>query len=129
MTMTSYLWHFTALAAAAACLAQLHLLPTAPIGGGSWWLQKLPLIGVAVLFLAAIIAVLSPKERAGLLAGSRAAAAAADTAGTRWFVAFAGAGLAASFEVWTAAEGAPRLAVPGMIGVLVIHAALRRSPA
>ena len=127
MTMTSYLWHFTALAASALCLAQLHLLPTAPIGSGSWWLQKLPLMGLALVFLAGLIALLSPKERAALITRAPGIVAGVDPVSTRRLVALAGLGLAASFELWTAAEGAPRLAVPGMVGVLAIHHALART--
>ena len=126
MTMTSYLWHFTALAASALCLAQLHLLPTARIGTGAWWLQKLPLMGLALVILAGIIAVLSPKERNGLLGGATGNVTIDDTAMSRRLTALVGFSLAASFELWTAAEGAPMLAVPGIIGVLTIHAFLKR---
>ena len=37
----------------------------------------------------------------------------------------AGFVLAAGFEIWTAAEGKPMLALPGMLAVLAVHHTLR----
>jgi hypothetical protein len=124
MTMTSYLWHFTALAVAAFGFSKVNLLPTAAVGTGAWWLQKLPLMGAALLVLLGIIAVLSSKERNGLLGGT--------TSGTRTGVpeskaltigtGVAAFALAAGFETWTAAAGKAQFVIPGTIAVLAVHA-------
>ncbi len=99
MTMTSYLWHFTALAIAAAICVPLHLLPTAVIGSGAWWLSKLPVMGIAISVLSVIVVLLSRKERAGLLASK-----AIDGRSTR-HAGFAALVMAGGFEVWTSATG------------------------
>jgi Acyltransferase family len=129
MTMTSYLWHFTALSIAAVILNQVGLLPTAAPGTGAWWLQKLPLMGTAMVILIGIIVLLSPKERKGLMGAPKASSLApleSDAKATAAIVAVSGFVLAAGFEVWTAAEGRAILALPGMIAVLAVHITLRR---
>ncbi len=127
MTMTSYLWHFTALAAAALLLSKTtHLLPKAAIGTGSWWLQKLPLMGAAFIVLALIVVMLSPKERQGLLAKRSVAEPIADTPLVAGLTGLCGFALAAGFEIWTTAEDKPYLAVPGMLLVLAVHFGLKQ---
>jgi hypothetical protein len=131
MTMTSYLWHFTALATAALLLSKTtHLLPTAVIGSGSWWLQKLPLMGAAFVVLAALVAFLSPKERKGLMGGDKsdrsAAAPVADTKVVAYLTGLCGFALAAGFEIWTTAEDKPYLAIPGMLVVIAVHFGLKQ---
>jgi hypothetical protein len=123
MTMTSYLWHFTALAIAVFGLSKIQMLPTADAGSGAWWLQKLPMMGVALIVLVGFIAALSSKERRGL-----SPAVAVDTSAPRMngtataAIAFS---LAASFEMWTASAGNVRLAVPGLVLMLSAHMILR----
>jgi hypothetical protein len=129
MTMTSYLWHFTALSIAAVILSRFNLLPTAAVGSGAWWLQKLPVMATALVILAGLVLVLSPKERKGLLLGDRAAGVTPTWTLSTHTVAYltgaAGFVLAAGFEIWTAAEGSPMLAIPGMLAVLGVHNGLR----
>lgn len=131
MTMTSYLWHFTALSIAAVILGRWNLLPTALVGSGAWWLQKLPVMAVALAVLAGLVLVLSPKERKGLLGGGDPEAASApkwtfSAHAVAYLTGAAGFVLAAGFEIWTAAEGSPMLAIPGMLAVLGVHHGLRR---
>lgn len=122
MTMTSYLWHFTALAISAVICQPLGLLPTATVGSGAWWLQKLPLMGVALIVLAVFVTVRSGKERRGLLGGMDARMNASNGA-----TAIAAIALATGFELWTAAEGDARYALPGIGLVLAVHAYLRNA--
>ncbi len=68
ISLSVYLWHFTAATVASAILYALDLLPTAEVGTGAWWIQKLPLMGLSALALAAIIAVVGRFERQALLA-------------------------------------------------------------
>jgi hypothetical protein len=129
MTMTSYLWHFTALSIAAVILSRFNLLPTAVVGSGAWWLQKLPVMAVALMVLAGLVLVLSPKERKGLFSSEAASPVTPNRMLSGRTVAIltgvAGFVLAAGFETWTAAEGSPMLAIPGMLAVLGVHYGLR----
>ncbi|MEM9654931.1 MAG: acyltransferase [Actinomycetota bacterium] len=68
MAMTVYLWHFTAAVAAGAVLYGIGFLPTAAAGTAAWWIQKLPLIALSAVFLAAIVALFGRYERGALLA-------------------------------------------------------------
>lgn len=68
VALTVYLWHFTAAVAAVAILFGLGVLPTAAVGSFSWWIQKLPMTGLSMLILAAIVAAVSKVERRALLA-------------------------------------------------------------
>lgn len=68
VAMSVYLWHFTAAIAAAAVFHMLGWLPTADVGTFAWWLEKLPLMGLAALILVAIVAKVMPIERKALLA-------------------------------------------------------------
>lgn len=120
MAMTSYLWHFTALAVSALVCAEVGLLPTAPVASGAWWAQKLPMMGVALAVLAGVIALLAGKERAGLSAMSDGAVGSPTTAAT---LALA---LATGFETWTAAAGRLGFAAAGMVLVLLVHRRLTR---
>ncbi len=125
MTMTSYLWHFTALAVAAFVFSRLDLLPTGEVGTGRWWLAKVPLMICALIILTGLIRLLSPKERNGLLA-SVASTTGSSTAPGRWSTVALAVGLAGGFEVWTVSKGNPVWAVPGMASILLVNAALRR---
>ena len=68
VAMSVYLWHFTAAIAASALLYVADLLPTAAVGTGAWWIQKLPMMALASIILAAIVARVSPIEQRALLA-------------------------------------------------------------
>ena len=71
MAMTIYLWHMTAAIGAVAIVWQLGLLPTATVGSGAWWIQKLPIFGLSIVLLALIVAAVSGVERRSLLAPAR----------------------------------------------------------
>jgi hypothetical protein len=122
MTMTSYLWHFTALAIAALGLSRINLLPTASIGSGSWWLQKLPLMAAALVVQVGLIILLSGKERKGLVVGSSNSFELCESRTMRCGTGAAAFILAAGFETWTAAKGNPIFVVPGILAVLAVHA-------
>lgn len=122
ITMTSYLWHFTALSIAAVVLAPLHLLPTAAIGSGAWWWQKLVVIATAFVVLVGLVTVFAKKERAGLLGADKSGSVA--VSGSPWFTGPLALTLAASFECWTAAAGNRFLLVSGMAGVVSVHRVL-----
>lgn len=68
VAMSVYLWHFSAAVAASAVLYAAGMLPTAEIGTGAWWIQKLPLMGLASLFLVGIVAVVARVEQKALFA-------------------------------------------------------------
>jgi len=68
VAMSVYLWHFTAAIISTAAFYAMGWLPTAAVGTGTWWLQKLPLMAVSAIVLAAIVAKVMPIERKGLLA-------------------------------------------------------------
>jgi fucose 4-O-acetylase-like acetyltransferase len=125
MTMTSYLWHFTALSVAVFGLSQVDMLPTASVGTAAWWLQKVPVMGCALVVLAGIIAVLSAKERQGLVSMTSSERPASSVSGGA--TAALAVALAASFELWTASSGSLRFALPGMIMMLGVHIILRNA--
>lgn len=68
VALTVYLWHFTAAVLSTAVLYALGFLPTAAVGTGAWWIQKLPFMALSTLLLAAIIALVSKFERNALFA-------------------------------------------------------------
>jgi len=73
VAMSVYLWHFTAAIAATAVFYAMRWLPThgiasGVVGTGAWWLHKLPLMLVATIILAGIVAKVMPIERNALLA-------------------------------------------------------------
>jgi hypothetical protein len=126
ITMTSYLWHFTALSIAAVLLAPTGLLPSTAVGTSSWWLHKMVLIGVAIVVLAVIVRLVGSKERAGLVGGSPSPLAIDHVrTGTALSVGL-GLVLAAAFEVWTTDGGGSGRAVPAMATVVAVHLTLRR---
>lgn len=68
VSLSVYLWHFTAFLAVAAACYSVGWLPTATVATSAWWLQKLPMMFGAAVVLAAIVAVVSGVERRALLA-------------------------------------------------------------
>ncbi|MCP4960390.1 MAG: acyltransferase [Actinomycetia bacterium] len=69
VAMSVYLWHMTAAILAGLVAWPLGLLPTADVGTGAWWLQKLPLMAVSTVILAGLVAAFSRIERQSLLGG------------------------------------------------------------
>jgi hypothetical protein len=68
IAMSVYLWHFTAAIAASAIFYVFDWLPTAAVGTNAWWIQKLPVMGLSAVILAAIVVKVSPIEQKALLA-------------------------------------------------------------
>jgi hypothetical protein len=68
VSMSVYLWHLTAAVGASAILYAAGALPTAEIGSIGWWIEKLPMIGLALVLLVPIVAVVGRFERTALLA-------------------------------------------------------------
>lgn len=68
VAMSVYLWHFTAAVAAGGVLYLGGWLPTAAVGSGAWWLQKLPLFALSAVFLTGIVALVARFEQRSLLA-------------------------------------------------------------
>ncbi|MGB3734359.1 MAG: hypothetical protein WA964_05345, partial [Ilumatobacter sp.] len=68
MSMSVYLWHFTAAVVASAGLYAVGMLPSAPIGSTEWWMQKIPVVVFALAVLVPIVAAVSRVERRALLA-------------------------------------------------------------
>ena len=68
MSMSVYLWHFTAAVVASAGLYAAGMLPSAEIGSGAWWLQKVPVVALALVVLVPIVAAVARVERRALLA-------------------------------------------------------------
>ena len=68
ISLTVYLWHFTAFVLVAAGAYAAGMLPTADVASTAWWVQKVPMMFGAALVLAAIVALASGVERRALLA-------------------------------------------------------------
>jgi len=68
VSLTVYLWHFTAAVAATAILYAGGILPTAAVGTLAWWVQKIPLIALSAVILAGIVALVARFEQAALFA-------------------------------------------------------------
>lgn len=68
MSMSVYLWHFTAAVAASAGLYVAGLLPSAPIGTADWWVQKISVVLLSLVALVPIVAAVGRVERRALLA-------------------------------------------------------------
>ncbi len=68
VAMSVYLWHFTAAVISGGLLYAAGWLPTAAVGTPAWWLQKLPLIALSMIVLAAIVSVVARFEQRALLA-------------------------------------------------------------
>ena len=68
IAMSVYLWHMTAAIAACAIMLGLGILPTADVGTAAWWIQKLPMFGIALVILVGIVAKVAKVEQKALLA-------------------------------------------------------------
>ena len=111
MAMTIYLWHMTAAIGAVAIVWQLGLLPTATVGSGAWWIQKLPIFGLSIVLLALIVAVVSGVERRSLLTPAR------DWIGGWVSMAVTVVVVSSMLKLWTA--GSPLAAAVGSTAVFV----------
>lgn len=117
VSMSVYLWHFTAAAGASALLYAAGSLPSAAIGSTAWWIEKVPVIGMSLLLLVAIVAAVARFERRALLA-----------ARTPWRGGGVGAigialAVSASLKVWSL--GNIGAVVAGCVGLLAAGVALR----
>lgn len=68
VSMSVYLWHFTAAVIGSAVLYAVGALPTAEIGTTSWWWQKVPMIALSLVVLVPVVGVVSRVERRALFA-------------------------------------------------------------
>ncbi|MFV0260307.1 MAG: acyltransferase family protein [Acidimicrobiales bacterium] len=68
VAMSVYLWHFTAAAAAGAVMYATGTLPTAAVGTGAWWLQKVPFLALATIVLVGLVSRVARVEQGALLA-------------------------------------------------------------
>lgn len=68
ISMSVYLWHFTAAVAAAGVLYGVGALPSAAIGSSAWWIQKVPVVALSLLILIPVVAAVARVERRALLA-------------------------------------------------------------
>lgn len=117
MAMTVYLWHFTAAVAAGAVLYAIGVLPTAAVGTLAWWFQKLPLIALSTVILAAIVATVGRFERGALLA-----ARAPWTGGPASMIAVA-ATVSIAIKVWTSGN-AVAIATSAAVVLIAYHVVL-----
>lgn len=106
VTMTVYLWHFTAITVAGGVFYASGRLTHAPVGSAPWWWNKAAMMVAAALVLAAIVALVGKHERRGLLAAQRGSFTNAQVAALSTMV-------AVGFEVWTLAGTAPPLILVG----------------
>ncbi len=68
VSMSVYLWHFTAAVAASAVLYATGMLPSAAIGSSAWWLEKVPVVVLSLVLLLPIVLAVGRVERRALLA-------------------------------------------------------------
>ncbi len=120
VSMSVYLWHFTAAVGASAVLYAVGALPTAAIGSAAWWVQKLPVIGLALVLLVPIVACVGRFERRALLAERVRWDGTATTATSLALV------VSASLKVWSL--GNVGAVVVGAVGIATASLALRRTP-
>ncbi len=116
--MSVYLWHFTAAVIAGVVLLFLDALPTAAVGSGEWWIQKLPLIALSFVVLLAILAAVKRFEVRGLLAPKSA------YGGSMVQMLVSAAALSAGVKLWTG--GSTTKIIAGLvITTLVWHLDLK----
>ncbi len=117
MAMSIYLWHMTAAIVAVLIAWAAGLLPTAAVGTAAWWVQKLPLMGIAAVVLTGIVAVVGRYERMSLLARPK------PWSGSAVSMLALAAVVSAGLKVWT--NGTPIGAAIGAAVVLVAWKELR----
>jgi len=122
VSLTVYLWHFTAFVVVAAAAYAGGVLPSAEVATGAWWVQKLPMMLASTVVLAAIVRVVSGVERRALLA-PRAA-----WRGSEGSMLLTAAGISAAIKVWGLGSG--EAVMVGAVALLVIwRTVLRAEPA
>ena len=118
VSMSVYLWHFTAAVGASAVLYGVGRLPASEVGSAAWWFEKIPVLLVSLVLLVPIVAVVSPVER-------RALSAERSTWNGRASVAVGLAMLVStSIKLWSA--GSVTAVAAGAVGVMVAGLLLRR---
>ncbi len=120
--MSVYLWHFTAAVIAGVGLLLLDSLPTAAVGTGEWWIQKLPLIGLSFVILVGILSLVKRFEVQGLLAPK------APYQGSMVRMLCSAAALSAGIKLWTGGSTA-KIVLGLAITTLVWHFDLKARPA
>ncbi len=95
VSMSVYLWHMTAAAAAGAVFYALGWLPTAEVGTGAWWLQKMPMLAASALILVGLVAIVSRAERTALLAPR------SPWNGDQWSMLLAAGVLSTGIKLWS----------------------------
>lgn len=123
VTMTSYLWHFTALIAAAGAALGLGLLPTSAVGSANWWMHKALMITMSAAVLVGVLLTVGRKETSALQSGASNQPSARDNVAVTALLALT---LAAGFEIWTAAHGHLASIGAGTGLVLTVRYCLRR---
>ena len=119
VSMSVYLWHFTAAVVASALLHGAGRLPSAAIGSSAWWVQKLPVLALSFVLIVPIVAAVARVERRALLAERVAWQGRASTAVLLALL------LSTSIKLWSA--GSVAAVVAGALGVLVVSIPVGRS--
>ena len=121
ISMSIYLWHMTAMVGACLVLWGMGWLPAAPVGGALWWVQKVPLMLLALVLLVGIVTLVGPAERRSLLAPSAA------WGGGAVSMLLTAAGVSTALKLWS--TGSPSTVALGIVGLLVIWRAVLRPDA
>ncbi len=119
--MSVYLWHFTAAVIAGVGLLLLDSLPTAAVGTGEWWIQKLPLIGLSFVILVGVLSLVKRFEVQGLLAPK------APYRGSMARMLCSAAALSAGIKLWTGGS-TTKIVIGLAITTLVWHLDLKARP-
>ena len=120
ISMSVYLWHFTAAVVASAVLYAIGALPSAAIGSSAWWIQKVPVVGLALLVLVPFVAIVSRVERRSLFAERVA------THHSPIVVLGLAAAISMALKLWTA--GTPAAALVGAAVIVAAPLVLRHRP-
>ncbi len=118
VSMSVYLWHMTAAIGAGSLFWTMGWLPTAPVGTAAWWLQKAPLMLVALVVLIGTVAAVARHEQRALLA------APIPWHGGPLSMLLTAVGVSTAIKLWSTSS--PGLVAVGIVSLLVIwRAALR----
>ena len=112
VSMSVYLWHMTAMIGAGLLFWGMGWLPTAEVGDAAWWLQKAPLMLVALTMLAAIVAMVARHEQRALLAPR------SQWRGGPGSMVLTAAGVSTALKLWSTSS--PVAVAVGMAALLVI---------
>ena len=120
MTMTVYLWHFTAITIVLGAMRAVGFVGHDAVGSTQWWLLRIPMVLATAIVLIALVALFARKERDGMLAAATA------RSHSTLEVAALSVAVAAGFEVWTIADANPVLTMAGITGLLTTRWHLHR---